>query len=122
MSCVLIGRFWSGRRLGARELFELALDGHHRRALVEAGELREADLGQRAADRRVEPLPRPADLATVLEATISTADGTIRQRERSFQCVENGRGADSVRRPGQLISAARSARGIDQAGAMQLFE
>src|SRR5690348_2181430 len=122
MFSVLMWGCSSDRGFRAGQLFELALDGNDRHARVEPRELRETDIRQRFADGGIEPLPRAADLAAVLEATISTAHGTIRERDGSFQCVEDGRGADRVRRTGQLVAAARSARGIDQPGAMQLFE
>src|SRR6185295_1349337 len=112
----------SGRNLGTCELFELPLDRHDRCTRVEPGELRQADLGQRAANRGVETLPGATGNAVVFEAAIPRTGGTIREGDRSFQGAENGRGADSVRWPGQLVSAVRATRGIDQAGAVQLLQ
>src|SRR4051794_30406123 len=106
----------SGRNLGACELFELPLDRHDRRARVEPGELREADLGQRATDRGIEPLPGATDAAAVFQATVSGAGGTIRECDWSLQGPEYGCGTDGVRRPGQLVSAPHAAGRIDQAG------
>src|SRR4051812_4202185 len=110
----------SGRNLGSCELLQLALDRHDRRARVEPGELRQADLRQRAPDGAIESLPGAADAAAVLQATVSAARGTIRQGDRSLQCVEDGRGADGVRRAGQLVSTPRAAHRIDQPRAVQL--
>src|SRR4051812_41928860 len=112
----------SGRNLGTCELLELALDRHDRRARVEPGELREADLRQRAPDGGVESLPGTADAAVVFQAAVSAARGTIRQRDRSLQRIEDGGGADGVRCSGQLVSTPRAAHRVDQARAVQLLE
>src|SRR5690349_1949884 len=119
---MLVSLLMSGGELGSGELFELPFDRHHGCPRVETGELRQTDLGQRAPDRGVESLPRAANTAAVFQATISAADGTIRECEGSFQGVEYGRGADVVRRPGQLVTAVRSAGRIEQAGPMQLLQ
>lgn len=74
---------------------------------IDPRELRESHLVEGAADRLIEPLPHAPDAAGLLDFALSVPCRAVRERERTLERIENRRGADLARRPGELVAAAQ---------------
>src|SRR5665213_3826303 len=95
-------------------IFEFAMRNRNGRG-IETGKLRETDVRQASADGNIQALPAAPDAAGFLDAAVTVTDRAIRQRKRSFQGIEDRRGADVARRARQLIAAVQAtARGHER--------
>jgi hypothetical protein len=64
---------------------------------------------ERAADRRIDPLPRSADLAEPLDAALACGPAALGDRDRTFEDVENLRRRDFFGLAREPVAALRTA-------------
>src|SRR5262245_10244827 len=85
-------------------------------------ELRERDVGECTADRAVHTLPDVSDAAVRFDTAVAVLAAALGDRERSFERVENARGADLVRRARKLIAAVTAARRDHETAALKFLQ
>jgi hypothetical protein len=70
----------------------------HRRG-IQARQLMQGHVLERAADRRVHPLPRPTDAAQTFDPALAGRAAAFGDGDRPFEDVENLRRRDFIRAP-----------------------
>src|SRR5688500_6535752 len=81
----------------------------------------EAHVGERMADGPADALPAVTDEAGGLDVAVTRAARAFRERDGSFDRVDDVGGADGGRRAGELVAAARAAHRTHEARALQLL-